>query len=189
MKTSESIKSITAAMIEVQSKIKGIVPSASNPFFKSKYIPLDDILEFIRPILTQNEIWLTQNAVGDGDYIEVTTRLLHSSGEYVETDALKMKPQKNDPQQLGSCITYAKRYQLASLLGISSEVDDDGNKATHGDLNPNKRVTKEQAGEIRTLAKQKKISEEYICKFRHCNKFEELKEVDFKAAMEWLKKK
>ena len=53
----------------------------------------------------------------------------------METDVLKIRPTKNDPQQHGSAITYAKRYQLGALLGISTEVDDDGNKATHGTTN------------------------------------------------------
>ena len=135
MNTSENIKNIAIAMIEVEKEIKGMTPDAKNPFFKSNYITLDGILEYARPILAKNGIWAFQNAASDGEYVELTTRLVHSSGEYIETDILKMKPQKNDPQQLGSCITYAKRYQLAAILGISSEIDDDGNKATFGNGN------------------------------------------------------
>ena len=135
MNTSEKITNIAAAMIEVEKQIKGMTPDAKNPFFKSNYITLDGILEYARPILAKQGVWIFQNASGDGEFVNVTTRLVHSSGEFIETDDLKMKPQKNDPQQLGSCITYAKRYQLASLLGISSEVDDDGNKATFGNNN------------------------------------------------------
>ena len=53
-----------------------------------------------------------------------------------------MKPQKNDPQSMGSCITYAKRYQLAALLGICESVDDDGNKATYPDKTPQSKENK-----------------------------------------------
>ncbi|MEY8001557.1 ERF family protein [Clostridium sp. Mt-5] len=137
METSEEIKNISTAMIAIEKEIQGMTPDANNPFFKSSYITLDGILEYIRPILAKNNVWLFQNAFGDGEYICVVTRLNHSSGEFIETDVLKMKPQKNDPQQLGSCITYAKRYQLASLLGISSEIDDDGNRATRDNSNQN----------------------------------------------------
>lgn len=144
MITSESIKNIATSMLKVQSHIKGMIPDAKNPFFKSNYITLDGILEFVRPILSSEGIWCIQEATGDGEYISVVTRLIHSSGEFLETDILKMKPQKNDPQQMGSCITYAKRYQLASLLGISSEVDDDGNNATYGSGN-NKPKPKQQS--------------------------------------------
>ena len=59
MKASETIKEITTSMVNVQAEIKGIAPNANNPFFKSSYITLDNILEIIRPILTKNQVWLT----------------------------------------------------------------------------------------------------------------------------------
>ena len=96
MKTSEEITNISTAMIAIEKEIQGMTPDANNPFFKSSYITLDGILEYIRPILAKNNIWLFQNAFGDGEYICVVTRLNHSSGEFIETDVLKMKPQKND---------------------------------------------------------------------------------------------
>ena len=135
MKTSESIKQLAQSLIGVQNEIQGMRPDANNPFFKSTYITLDGILEYVRPILTKNGIIVLQNVSSDGEYAEVNTRLLHISGEFMETDVLKIRPTKNDPQQHGSAITYAKRYQLGALLGISTEVDDDGNKATHGTTN------------------------------------------------------
>lgn len=166
MKTSDSIKNITTAMIQAQSKIEGMTPDAKNPFFKSNYITLDGILEYIRPILSENSIWIFQNASGDGEYVEVTTRLMHSSGEYIETDTLRMKPQKLDAQQMGSCITYAKRYQLASLLGISSEVDDDGNKATYGNKgyskNGNSKLSEAQIKRLFAIGAKHGITTEQI---------------------------
>jgi hypothetical protein len=130
MNKSESIKEIATAMLKVQEEIKGMTPDAKNPFFKSSYITLDGILEYIRPILTKNQIWLVQEAKGLDTNVSVRTSLIHSSGEFMETESLEMIPSKNDPQVLGSLITYLKRYQLAALMGISSEVDDDGNKAS-----------------------------------------------------------
>jgi len=129
---SDSIKEIAAAMIKVQNEIKGMTPDAKNPFFKSNYITLDGILEYIRPILTQNQIWILQEARSEETHVSIKTSLVHSSGEFIETESLGMNPSKNDPQALGSLCTYLKRYQLASLMGISSEIDDDGNGATHG---------------------------------------------------------
>ena len=93
-------------------------------------------METVRPILAKNGLAVIQEATGDGEYIFVKTKLAHTSGEILETDILRMKPQKNDPQSMGSCITYAKRYQLAALLGICESVDDDGNKATYPDKTP-----------------------------------------------------
>ena len=166
MKTSETIKNIAMAMCKVQSNIKGMTPDAKNPFFKSNYITLDGILEYVRPLLVEEGIWLLQEATGDGEYIEVKTRLIHNTGEFLETDVLRMKPLKNDAQQMGSCITYAKRYQLASLLGISSEVDDDGNKATYGATKPNTgnstNLTEKQLNRMYAIANEKGLNKEKV---------------------------
>lgn len=194
MHTSESIKNIAVSMTNAQKEIKGMTPDANNPFFKSNYITLDGILEYVRPILSKEGIWIFQEATGDGEYIEVKTRLVHSSGEYIETDSLKMKPTKNDPQQLGSCITYAKRYQLASLLGISSEVDDDGNKATHGDKTPqaNSALSEKQVSRLIAIAKAAGIDlgklKAQILKETGKRAIEELTKQEYDAYCERLEK-
>ena len=61
MKTSESIKQLAQSLIGVQNEIQGMRPDANNPFFKSTYITLDGILEYVRPILTKNGIIVLQN--------------------------------------------------------------------------------------------------------------------------------
>ncbi|WP_424355218.1 ERF family protein [Methanobacterium sp. MBAC-LM] len=125
------IKNIAAALLEVQRKIKNPSNTAVNPFFRSKYAPLPDILNCVRPILTENGILLIQNTGSNeaGD-VYVQTKLIHTSGEVIETDKLLLKPEKNTAQGIGSAITYGRRYQLTALLGISSEDDDDGNIAS-----------------------------------------------------------
>ena len=135
-------KNLFKDFIEFQKEFKGMTPDATNPFFKSSYITLDGILETVRPILSKHGLCVLQEATGDGEYIFVKTKLAHISGEILETDILKMRPQKNDPQSMGSCITYAKRYQLAALLGICESVDDDGNKATYPDKTPQSKENK-----------------------------------------------
>ena len=135
-------KNLFKDFIEFQKEFKGMTPDATNPFFKSAYITLDGILETVRPILSKHGLCVLQEATGDGEYIFVKTKLAHVSGEILETDILRMKPQKNDPQSMGSCITYAKRYQLAALLGICESVDDDGNKATYPDKTPQSKENK-----------------------------------------------
>lgn len=122
------IKNIASALLEVQREIKNPSNTATNLFFKSKYAPLPDILNCVRPILTENGILLIQNTgsieVGD---VYIQTKLIHTSGEVIETDKLFLRPDKNTAQGIGSAITYGRRYQLTALLGKSSEDDDDGN--------------------------------------------------------------
>ena len=62
--------------------------------------------------------------------IEVATLVMHSTGEYIEFPPVIMKPESNKPQAVGSAITYAKRYALSAIFGITSDKDDDGNEAT-----------------------------------------------------------
>lgn len=130
----ESKTNLWKAFIEFQKEFKGLRPDGKNPFFKSNYITLDGILETVRPILSKNGLAVIQEATtNEVGNITVKTMLVHESGECYSTDKLTMIPQKiNDPQCLGSLITYAKRYQLGALLGICESVDDDANGATFG---------------------------------------------------------
>ena len=163
------MENICKAFVKFQSEFKGMKPDSSNPFFKSTYISLDGILETARPILAKNGLAVIQEATGDGDYIFVKTKLIHESGEMIETEILKMKPQKNDPQSMGSCITYSKRYQLAALLGICECIDDDANTAKYGNNSPdqsksNGKLSAKQVGRLLAIGLKAGIKEPEIKK-------------------------
>lgn len=163
------MENICKAFVKFQSEFKGMKPDSSNPFFKSTYISLDGILETARPILAKNGLAVIQEATGDGEYIFVKTKLIHESGEMIETEVLKMKPQKNDPQSMGSCITYSKRYQLAALLGICECIDDDANIATYGNSSPEQskstgKLSAKQVGRLLAIGLKAGIKEPEIKK-------------------------
>ena len=163
------MENICKAFVKFQSEFKGMKPDSSNPFFKSTYISLDGILETARPILAKNGLAVIQEATGDGEYIFVKTKLIHESGEMIETEVLKMKPQKNDPQSMGSCITYSKRYQLAALLGICECIDDDANIATYGNSRPEQskttgKLSAKQVGRLLAIGLKAGIKEPEIKK-------------------------
>jgi hypothetical protein len=126
---SESIKEIAAALSKFQAEIENPKNTADNPFFKSKYAPLNDILNLARPLLAKHGLSVLQSPSGDGERIVITTMLMHLSGEWIELDPLILKADKITAQGAGSAITYGRRYALSALLGISSEDDDDGNGA------------------------------------------------------------
>lgn len=152
------------AFIEFQKEFKGMKPDATNPFFKSSYITLDGILETVRPILSKYGLAVLQEARGTDGIATVKTYLIHETGESFSTDILEMKPQKpNDPQQMGACITYAKRYQLAALLGICESVDDDGNVATYG-TNQKKKESENKVYKCVTCGKD---TQENVAKFSY----------------------
>lgn len=126
MTKSESIKNIAAALTNFQWEVEGIVKDAKNPFFKSKYVTLSAIIKGIREPLKNNGLSFAQFPSGDNG---LTTIIMHTSGEWLE-DTVNTQPVKNDPQAVGSAITYMRRYALASILGLNIEDDDDGNTAS-----------------------------------------------------------
>lgn len=129
MKTSESIKSIAAALVKSQSEMGNAVKDSKNPFFKSNYADLNSIREASLPILNKNGITVLQpTTVVDGRaYVETT--LLHESGEFLSSLTEIIYNKSNDAQSAGSGISYARRYGLQSFLCIGAE-DDDANAAS-----------------------------------------------------------
>lgn len=128
MITSEQVDKIFPALIKAQSEMGSAKKTTTNPFFKSKYADLSELIEVSKDVLTANGLGIIQSPGGDGVKITVTARIIHVSGQWVQ-DTITLTATKNDPQQAGSAITYARRYQLAALFNIAQE-DDDGNKAS-----------------------------------------------------------
>ncbi len=137
MKTSDSIKQIAPAFAKAQGAVANTIKSAINPHFKNKYVPLDDLIPVVKSALLSEGIAFVQGAEqSEGDVLHLTTRLMHTSGEWIES-TLSMRPSKADPQGIGSCITYARRYSLAAMVGVVSDEDDDANAAsTHEKKQP-----------------------------------------------------
>lgn len=120
---------IYGALLEVQKEIRNPENSAVNPFAKSKYAPLNEILNMVRPLLNKNGLILIQNTGTDDGVAYVQTIIAHESGEELSFDRLYLKDerQSNPVQAMGSAISYGRRYQLTSILGIAGEEDTDGN--------------------------------------------------------------
>ncbi|AXO96235.1 recombinase [Bacillus anthracis] len=131
MNKSDTITELAKALVKFNSEVNKIAKDADNPFFKNNYATLDTIIDEIRPILSKYGLSIMQIPSGDGQNVTLKTLLLYESGEWLESDELTMKPVKNDPQAVGSCITYARRYSLAAFLSLNTGEDDDGNGATY----------------------------------------------------------
>jgi len=128
MITSDNIADLAAALSKAQAQVKGAIKDASNPHFKSSYADLASVWDACREAITANGLSIVQApSSGVDGVVCVTTRLLHSSGQWME-EALCCKPMKNDAQGVGSVITYLRRYSLAAMVGVAPE-DDDGEGA------------------------------------------------------------
>jgi hypothetical protein len=135
MKTSESIAKIADALAKAQIEMGRVVKdktakvqTKAGGSYSFDYADLASVLDVVKPALAKHGIAVVQAAALEGDKVNVETRLLHSSGEWIES-ALAVKPEDTAPQKIGSAITYARRYALSCMVGVASEEDDDGNAA------------------------------------------------------------
>lgn len=134
MKTSESIVNISKALVTASKSIGKAVKGQKNPFFKSKYADLASIIEAVKEPLEDNGIIVLQPMTKIEDRTFLQTTLLHQSGEFLTSEIPLSLNGKE--QELGSRITYLRRYQLQSMLSIPA-VDDDGNAASNARITQN----------------------------------------------------
>lgn len=116
------------AFVAAQKATEAVKKASTNPAFRSKYADLAGVVEAVVPALNDNGIAVMQSPAFDGDYVALTTVLLHESGSSVSS-TLRLRPSKMDPQGVGSAVTYARRYALLAMTGAAPE-DDDGNAAS-----------------------------------------------------------
>lgn len=133
---SASISNLLEAYVLAQGQIDNVlqdrevevpIKDKANPGqykgkYKFRYATLPGILSHIRKALTDNGIWYTQ-FVRSGMMV---TRLLHKSGEWMDTGDVPMPDIKGSPQDIGAIISYFKRYSLTEAMGLAAEDDSDG---------------------------------------------------------------
>lgn len=124
---SADITKIAAALSKFQGEVKQPELNKANPFFKSRYVDLSGVLATVQTTLSQNGLAVAQILNGDN----LITLLTHSSGQWLRS-ICPIGTYKTQ-QDRGSAITYTKRYAICAMLGIASDIDDDGNAATTAD--------------------------------------------------------
>jgi hypothetical protein len=127
-KQTENIADLILAMVNfnLEFQTTKLVKDGKNEHLRNKYLTLDNILNTVRPILTKHGLVIVQALAGD----YLVTTIYHVSGQYIQTD-MPFHPMSgnkgtNALQELGGGITYAKRYAISAMLGISTDMDDDG---------------------------------------------------------------
>jgi hypothetical protein len=131
MARSDSIKNLAVALAASQGEFSAVPKGADNPFFKSKYAALPDVIATATPVLAKNGLSVAQFVDSDEHGDLLTTYLLHVSGEFISHSMRLHVAKANDPQSQGSAITYARRYSYMSALGLVADIDDDGNAASN----------------------------------------------------------
>jgi len=123
------VKAYSEALVSAIGELSNVPKTASNPYFKSKYAPLDAIVDATRPVLAKHGLAVMQQPIFMEGTAGVETTILHKEG-YSTTSTLLLPLKDQSPQGVGSAITYARRYALAAVLGLATEEDDDGNVGT-----------------------------------------------------------
>jgi len=195
---SEHINELTTALIKVQSKLKPAKFNAINPFFKSKYADLNSIWESCRELLSANGLAVIQTiGYDDSNAPIITTTLAHITGQWI-SGSIKMQPTKNDPQSVGSAITYGRRYALSAMIGIVADEDDDGNATmskTDEQKTPAKKtvnksqfVSEKQRARLYAKTKASEIPDEIVKDYLKSKKIEssyKIKKTEYDAICDW----
>lgn len=117
-----------ADWVSALNEVKNASLNSENPYFKSKYADFTAVREATLPSLKKHNLGISQpTAIIDGEFCLVS-KVVHKSGVIVETSTYPL-PKNSKPQEIGSAITYARRYSWGALCGISTDQDDDGNGA------------------------------------------------------------
>lgn len=197
METSEQINELAPALSKLQSSISNPVKDAKA--HHSRYASFPSVLNTIRPHLAENGLSIVQTSRKDELYgsmhVIVTTRLLHSSGQWIQEDissAINMKAQ-NSIQDMGSLISYLKRYAIQGLVLIAGDDDDDGEAAARTQPVEQdekfKPIIFMQMQELTNLAKQKGVNIDLISKAYQCSQLKDMSVTQYAQAKKKLESK
>lgn len=139
---SEAFAKWTAAFVKAQAAMPHIhkgttakIPTRDGKSFSYSYAELPDIIDAVRPVLTENGLGIGQSVEPVGNGIGLFTRIYHEAG-HVETFGPVVLPAGGDARAAGSAITYARRYGLCAALNIAADEDDDGAQVSAGSTAP-----------------------------------------------------
>ena len=114
-------------LIGALAKMENVGANRLNPAFKARYVSLDALLDAVKPVLKEHNLALVQVLETEEGKVGVSTSLLHSSGHLFSFGKLMVKADGLTAQQVGGCLTYIRRQSIQTAMGISVDLDHDGN--------------------------------------------------------------
>lgn len=203
---SPEIKDIATALAKAQSQIENALKDSKNPHFKSKFASLASVINAVSEQLSANGIAVTQSMLPGQLHMPhmVVTTLSHTSGQWIRSFTPLILT-KNDMQGLGSAITYARRYALSAIVGITQE-DDDGHDASTPSASKDSKETKPDTKSIVSNDSQSKLTFDDVVTAGKAKKWQrgdieqvawevlgaesekDLKSTDLVKLLQWVKK-
>jgi hypothetical protein len=160
MQKSESIVELSKALVKAQIEMVNPKKNTTNGFYKSSYADLSEVISVSKLPLANNGLSVIQMPSQQENWVNVETMLVHESGEYITSMLSMPLPEKshNMSQEVGKCITYARRYALASICGISQEDEDaQGSTQSKPKVLPNKKPVNKKA-----KAEEQELIQRYV---------------------------
>ena len=132
---SEQINELAAALAKAQATLTHVkkdktarIKMKAGGEYSYRYADLGSTWDVARKALTDNGLSVVQAPSFTDGWIELTTMLLHSSGQFVSS-TMRTQADAGDVKSLGSAITYLRRYAFAATIGLVADEDDDGDGA------------------------------------------------------------
>lgn len=141
--------------VKALNEMKNAKMNCTNPFFKSKYADYVSVKAATDPALKKHNLAIAHKTTYDGELFLLISEVIHTSGEVVNLSVYPLNSSAKT-QDIGSEMTYARRYNRSMLCGISSEEDEDGTHANKQEKPP-KKVTKQEKKEWKGPLDTKKL--------------------------------
>lgn len=180
MRRSEQINELIAAIAAANARIEAPAFDKTNPHFKNKYASLAALRNAVVPAYAENKLVVMQSVALDlqesGMYCVCETSIAHASGQWIQSEPLRVPVVKNDAQGVGSAITYAKRYSLQAITCIVGDDDDDAEGAVNPLIKANA-IVRERFTSIAAI--KQALLEEDFSRAKEC--FDELTDEEKRA--------
>lgn len=190
MMQSENTADLSAALAKAQANMKAAAFNRVNPHFKNKYADLASVLDAIRKPLADHGLSVTQTTEVRGESFVLVSTLRHSTGQWIAGEY--PLPIGATPQQLGSALTYARRYSLSSLACIAADEDDDAEGARKDNQVssvPDRKITPAQLDQLIATADEVSADKVKLCKYLKVAALAELPSSRFSEAIAALESK
>ena len=183
MMESEQTAELAAALAKAQSAMGPAIINRVNPHFKNKYADLAAVFTALKPFHENGISFTCATQFRDGTFLLRTT-MRHNSGQWVASEY--PLPLNGKPQEIGSALTYARRYSLSALAGVAADEDDDGeatrktngNGHAHPVEETGELISAEQLQTLRAALKVRDMSEERLLKWIRTGDYRAVKKLE-----------
>ena len=163
------MKTIYQKLAQAKKEIGAISKDSKNPFYKSKYFDINQLLQHVEPVMEKYGLMIMQPII-EGKVVSLIIDV--ETGNDCRSE-IKLTDER-DPQKIGSQISYFRRYSLSSLLCLQAQ-DDDGNQAIPKKPTAKKVFSKTDAdAEFLKGTDAKELSKKYIITTEQINKYKSL---------------